>query len=87
MWCNGNPKIKNKSTRNALFTGKVPADLHQIDNISVNALIREHSRKPDDMYGLLEDLFHGPYLELFARNRRKGWDCWGNQTDKFEEAV
>ena len=27
----------------------------------------------------------GPYLELFARQPRHGWDCWGNETDKFAE--
>lgn len=41
--------------------------------------IREHSRKPDQIYGRIEDLFDGPYLELFARQRWPGWDCWGNE--------
>lgn len=44
---------------------------------------REHSRKPDCVPGRIERLVAGPYLELFARTRRPGWDCWGNQTDKF----
>jgi N6-adenosine-specific RNA methylase IME4 len=44
---------------------------------------REHSRKPDCVHGRIERLVAGPYLELFARQRRQGWDCWGNQTDKF----
>ena len=48
---------------------------------------REHSRKPDEIHGRIERLVPGPYLELFARQRRPGWDCWGNQTDKFAEAV
>lgn len=42
---------------------------------------REHSRKPDEMYGYIEDLFDGPYLELFARIRHPGWDAVGNQTE------
>ncbi|MFP5512564.1 MAG: MT-A70 family methyltransferase [Alphaproteobacteria bacterium] len=45
---------------------------------------REHSRKPDQMHTDIEALFDGPYVELFARSRRAGWDCWGNETDKFE---
>jgi N6-adenosine-specific RNA methylase IME4 len=44
---------------------------------------REHSRKPDCVHGRIERLVSGPYLELFARQRRPGWDCWGNETDKF----
>jgi N6-adenosine-specific RNA methylase IME4 len=48
---------------------------------------REHSRKPDEAYRRVERLVGGPYLELFAREKRPGWDCWGNETDKFDEAA
>ena len=44
---------------------------------------REHSRKPDCVSGRIERLVAGPYVELFARTTRHGWDCWGNQIDKF----
>ena len=37
-----------------------------------------HSRKPDDVYSYAESL-PGPYVELFARRRRQGWDAWGNE--------
>jgi N6-adenosine-specific RNA methylase IME4 len=40
---------------------------------------REHSRKPDEIYNLIEDCSPGPYIELFARFRREGWDQWGNE--------
>lgn len=40
---------------------------------------REHSRKPDEFYGLVESCSPGPYLELFARFCRPGWDQWGNE--------
>jgi N6-adenosine-specific RNA methylase IME4 len=46
---------------------------------------REHSRKPDEIIGLIERLVGGPYLEMFARARRDGWDAYGNETDKFSE--
>lgn len=46
---------------------------------------REHSRKPDCVHERIERLVAGPYLELFARQRRPGWDCWGNETDKFTD--
>ncbi len=40
---------------------------------------REHSRKPDQIYDLIESCSPGPYLELFARFCRDGWDQWGNE--------
>jgi N6-adenosine-specific RNA methylase IME4 len=40
---------------------------------------REHSRKPDEQYAIIEGCSPGPYLELFARGTRSGWDHWGNQ--------
>mgnify|MGYP000941282001 CR=1 FL=1 len=40
---------------------------------------REHSRKPDEQYDLIESCSHGPYLELFARGTRPEWALWGNQ--------
>lgn len=40
---------------------------------------REHSRKPDEIYPIIESCSPGPYLELFARFRRAGWMQWGNE--------
>ncbi len=40
---------------------------------------QEHSRKPDVIYDRIEQLLDGPYVELFARRERTGWDSWGNQ--------
>lgn len=40
---------------------------------------REHSRKPDELYEIVEACSPGPYLELFARHPRKGWVQWGNE--------
>lgn len=48
------------------------------------APVREHSRKPDQTYDMVEQLFPGPRLELFARQQRHGWMAWGNQVDKFD---
>jgi N6-adenosine-specific RNA methylase IME4 len=42
---------------------------------------REHSRKPDEQYDLIQSCSPGPYLELFARGERPGWALWGNQAD------
>jgi N6-adenosine-specific RNA methylase IME4 len=40
---------------------------------------REHSRKPDEQYDLIESCSFGPFLELFARGTRRGWASWGDQ--------
>ena len=46
---------------------------------------REHSRKPDEFISLIEDCSPGPYIELFARGDRCGWDMWGNQAEESYE--
>lgn len=48
---------------------------------------REHSRKPDQVRSKIERLVAGPYLELFARSRCKGWDAYGNEVGKFNDDV
>ena len=45
---------------------------------------REHSRKPDEAYDIIEACSSGPRLEIFARGARKGWTAWGNQADEYE---
>ncbi|BCX17355.1 MAG: DNA methyltransferase [Geminicoccaceae bacterium] len=45
---------------------------------------REHSRKPDEIYERIERLAPGPYLELFARTARPGWDAWGAEVGLFD---
>ncbi|MFA7620245.1 MAG: MT-A70 family methyltransferase [Aminobacteriaceae bacterium] len=49
----------------------------------ITARKREHSRKPDEQYRLIESCSKGPYLELFARGPRPGWDVWGNQSEEY----
>jgi N6-adenosine-specific RNA methylase IME4 len=43
---------------------------------------REHSRKPDELYEIVEACSPGPYLELFARYPRRSWTVWGNEADE-----
>lgn len=51
----------------------------------IRSIKREHSRKPDEFVPLIESCSPGPYLELFARGNREGWDMWGNQaTEDYE---
>lgn len=45
---------------------------------------REHSRKPDELYDLVEACSWGPRLEIFARGSRPGWTAWGDQAESYE---
>lgn len=49
----------------------------------IRSMKREHSRKPDEMYDIIEACSPGPRLELFARGSRPGWATWGNQADDY----
>jgi N6-adenosine-specific RNA methylase IME4 len=45
---------------------------------------REHSRKPDELYDIVESCSPGPYLELFARGSRRRWAQWGNEVEEYK---
>jgi N6-adenosine-specific RNA methylase IME4 len=49
----------------------------------IKTMKREHSRKPDELYEIIEACSPGPYLELFARGPRVGWTVWGDQSDHY----
>ena len=50
--------------------------------------VRQHSRKPEIAYSIIERLYPTTdKIELYARTQRDGWDCWGNETDKFAQGV
>jgi N6-adenosine-specific RNA methylase IME4 len=76
-WTRGNPEMCLLATK-----GKPKRLSKSVPQLVVEQR-REHSRKPDIMYNHIENLLEGPYIELFARTQRNGWDSWGNQTDKF----
>ena len=51
----------------------------------IRSMKREHSRKPEEFSALIESCSSAPFLELFARGNRDGWDMWGNQaTEDYE---
>lgn len=77
-WTRGNPEMC------LLGINGTPKRLNAGVRQLVVSPLREHSRKPDEIHGSITKLVPGPYLELFARQKRNGWDCWGNQTDKFD---
>lgn len=64
-------------------TGKPNLRSKSVRNLILSP-VREHSRKPDQMYEDVEKLLDGPYLELFARSERPGWSSWGNEVGKFK---
>jgi len=65
--------IKGKSAR-TLQPGRSQVNL-------IASRKREHSRKPDELYDVIEACSWGPYLELFSRGQRDGWAVWGDQAD------
>jgi N6-adenosine-specific RNA methylase IME4 len=76
-WTRANPEIC------LLFTRGKPKRLCAGVEKLIVAPRREHSRKPDETYERIEQLVAGPYLELFARSSRDGWDQLGDQVGRW----
>lgn len=76
-WTRANSEVCLLATR-----GK-PKRLHADVRQAIIEPRRQHSRKPDCVYGRIERLVSGPYLEMFSRTSRDGWTTWGNQAGKF----
>jgi N6-adenosine-specific RNA methylase IME4 len=76
----GNPKMRKEFGARSVrdFIEESPGDC-------IRSPRREHSRKPDEQYSRIETMFDGPYIELFARQKRPGWSAFGNETDKYKE--
>ena len=49
----------------------------------LEAPLREHSRKPDEFYALVDALCVGKKIDIFSREKREGWDQWGGEPDEF----
>ena len=65
----------------------LPRKSHSESQI-VMSKVREHSRKPDEIYSRIERLFGDvSRIELFARERRQGWDVWGNQVPNHTQII
>jgi len=60
--------------------GKIKAFRCQKANF-IQSRAREHSRKPDELYELIESLGFNPKIELFARKKREGWVSWGKELE------
>ena len=68
----GKPPIMNRSVRNAIYSG-----------VTVEAQLREHSRKPEQARAKLESMSPGPRVELFAREAAPGWVAWGDEVGVY----
>lgn len=78
-WTRANPEQCILATR-----GKPQRQAKDVRRLVVEKR-REHSRKPDCIRERIERLVAGPYLELFARETKPGWDCLGNQIALFDQ--
>lgn len=67
-----------------LFTRGHPRRLTKDVRELITAPVREHSRKPDEVYDRIEALVPGPYLELFSRTTRSGWNQVGDQVGRWD---
>jgi N6-adenosine-specific RNA methylase IME4 len=62
---------------------RLAKDVHEV----ILSPVREHSRKPDEAYARVQRYCAGPYLDLFARETRDGWDAWGDERTKFDRGA
>ena len=63
--------------------GNSPLGILLDDNAALILPRRKHSEKPQEIHSIIETCYPGPYLEMFARSRREGWDAFGNEVDKY----
>ena len=76
-WTRSNPEMCLLGTKGK--PKRLSASVRQL----IVAPRREHSRKPDEIYERIEYLVGGPYLEMYSRTDRTGWDAFGNQTGRW----
>lgn len=73
--------LRNATEQVILATrGKAPILFHG-QATWLFAPLQDHSHKPEELYDIIERCSPGPYVELFARRPRHGWDAWGNQVE------
>jgi len=53
----------------------------------LTAPLREHSRKPDEFFSMVNDLCVGRKLDFFSREKREGWDQFGNDVGRFSDVA
>ena len=79
--------LRGQSEHCLLAARGKPVFLHGQHGTVIVAARREHSRKPEEFYALVEATSPGSRVELFARQQRNGWHAFGNHIDKFNEPL
>jgi N6-adenosine-specific RNA methylase IME4 len=71
----------NQSRHELLFIATKGEGVHPTEKMIswFEAEVTRHSKKPEKVYEMIEAMYGGPYIELFARNDRTGWERWGNE--------
>lgn len=73
-----------RSTEHVLFCRRGGLKLERLGlRLDFNAKVREHSRKPDIFYDLVREVSPGPRIDMFSREKREGFEQWGNEAEKF----
>lgn len=68
-----------------LFGRKGGLSLSKVgEKLCFGAKVREHSRKPDEFYNIVRKVSPEPRIDLFSREKRDGFDQWGDEVDKFK---
>lgn len=80
-------RLRSASEPFLIFTMCNPETTKSVRTV-IEGQVREHSRKPDEAYVEAERLMPGATrrADLFSRQRRPGWEAWGDEIDKFEAA-
>jgi N6-adenosine-specific RNA methylase IME4 len=77
----GRPKVKSHSVSQIIYEEFNDENIKDITETLITPFTR-HSEKPKEQYRRIEELFDGPYLEMFARSRWSlEWDVWGNEVE------
>ncbi len=76
--------LRGKTEHCLMAVRGTPIVLLTNQTTALQAPLREHSRKPDEFFQLVESLCPGVRLEMFAREKRDGWQAWGAEVDNFE---
>lgn len=84
----GSPKT-TRATRSAVIShderlAELGSEIWPSGTVTIEATVREHSRKPDEAFRACEELMpEARRLELFSRTDRPGWTVWGDEAGKF----
>ena len=75
--------LRGQTEQCILATKGKPVWINTKHSTILAAEVREHSRKPDKFYALVDSICHSKKLDMFSREKREGWEQWGDEVDKF----